>query len=100
MHTALLSCMSSPTLYSLSTPFPPPDFALPPSTVSDSVSRGDGVVRGGDMASFGAVTWRRWAALSIAFGGGDVAVLGGFVDMVRGGDMAPLGSVVGVVGGR
>ena len=51
------------------------------------------------MASFGAVTWRRWAALSMAFGGGDVAALGGFVDAVRGGDVSPLGGVIGVVGG-
>jgi len=78
IHAALLSAHPPQPSVSFLTLFPPSHFALPPSTV----------------------TWRHWMALSMAFGGGDVAALGSFVDMVRGSDVAPLGGVVGVVGGR
>jgi hypothetical protein len=84
MHAVLLSCTSSPTLYSLLTPFPPSHFALLPSTMSNSDSTCD-------MASLG--------ALSASLGGSDVALLGSFVKVIGGSDMASSGGFIGIVGG-
>jgi hypothetical protein len=43
-----------------------------------------GTADGRCCCRWGRVTWHRWAALSLSSGGGDVALLGGFIRVVGG----------------